>query len=438
MKLIPKYLGKISGSQVLFSWQFYNLLKFGSVIFTAILMAKFIPDLQQIKTYENLQLLATTLSFFYISGLGQTVIPFYENEKPEDKKTVFHRLFFLLSIFALITSSLIALYAFVLKPTELPLYLLFAVGALFNIPTFALESYLLAEKQSKKIIQWGAFSFSLQIVFFIAPAVYTKSLTNGILGATIFALIKFIVCVFVLNIKTINIKKESILSLLKYSYPVLLSFLIGGSYVHLNAFIVELNLSDKDFVLYRFGAREFPLFLIIANSFSLVYSAKIASANKAGNLQLELKEFKQQNKKVLHQLFPLAIVLMLISKPVFAFLYSAETADAYLVFNILLLLLLFRVLFPQTILFGLQKNKVFIVASTIELIAGITLSLWLVKPFGLQGVCWAMVIAFLLEKVFLIGYCYRNNIPFFKHFPLYTFLIYSTLLLLTYVFTLNF
>ena len=179
------------------------------------------------------------------------------------------------------------------------------------------------------------------------------------------------------------------------------------------------------------------MFLIIANSFSLVYSGKISNGLSEGNLDIELCAFKNQNKKVLHQLFPVAIVLLLISKPVFAFLYSKDTENAYLVFNIFLFLIFSRVLFPQTILLGLQKTKTFIIASSIELISGILLSLLFIKPYGLQGVCWAMVIAFMIEKIYLIFLCYQNKISFFKYFPIYTYLLYSSLLLIVFYITLH-
>ncbi len=422
----------------MFSWQFYNVLKFGSVIFTAILMAKFIPDIQIIKTYESLILIGSTLSFFYISGLGQTVIPYYESSTSENKNKVFKQLFQSLSLLAFGTGILLMVYAYLFKADELNLYFLFALATLFNIPSFALESYFLAHQKHKALLIWGAIGFSFQIIVLILPTLYYNNLIYGIFGLFLFSFLKFAASIYVLKIKTLKINFVEILNFNQYSAPVMLSFLIGGSYVYLNAFVVEYFLSDRDFVLYRFGAREFPLFLIIANSFSLVYSGKIASGISKGNLNNTLIDFKLQNKKILHQLFPLAILLMLISKPIFSFLYSSQTQDAYLVFNLLLFLLLSRVLFPQTILFGLQKSKVFITASALELITGIVLSLILVSDFGLKGVCWAMIVAFLVEKLYLIVKCYQNKIPFFKHFPTNLYLIYSILLGISYCISLEF
>ena len=401
-------------------------------------MAKFFNDIELIKTYESLQLLSTSLCFFYISGFSQTIIPYFEAKNQEEKGEVFRHHFWILCSLAIVTASLIALYALVFKQSELNLYFWFAISVLINIPSFALESYYLAYKQGKKLFIWGILVFCFQIAFLVLPILYFNDLKYGIIGSAFFAILKLLFTVYELKPSLKNLNLTPIKKLSKYAAPVLLSFLIGGSYVYINAFIVEYFLSAKDFVLFRFGAREFPLFLIIANSFSLVYSGKIANGLSEGNLENELSNFKNQNKKLLHQLFPVAIVLMLVSKPVFAFLYSKDTENAYLVFNILLFLIFSRVLFPQTILLGLQKTKTFIIASSIELISGILFSLLFIKPYGLQGVCWAMVIAFMIEKIYLIFLCYQNKISFFKYFPIYTYLLYSSLLLIVFYITLHF
>lgn len=416
---------------MLLPWQIFQIFKFGSAILTAVLMAKLFHNLSDIKVYESLQLLGTTLSFFYISGLGQTVIPFYEGEDEQKKKAVFQQLFIILCLLAIATSALILWYGAVFQKSSFSLYLVFSVGALFNIPSFAIEGYFLAEKKQKQMLWWAAITFSLQILCIVVPTIL-YSLWHGLVASLILAIFKFLYCCRALKIFQFSFNKTLFNQFIRYSLPVVLSFLIGGSYGHINALVVEYKLSDLDFVLYRFGAREFPLFLIIANSFSLVYSGKISEAIGNNSLDAELIQFKKQNTKLLHQLFPVAIVLMLVSKPAFAIFYSPETADSYQVFNLLLLLLLSRVLFPQTLLFGYQKSKVFISASAFELLVGLTLSWLWVKPFGLQGVGWAMVLAFMAEKVYLIVYCYRKNIAFFKHFPIVTYSLYSLALIGAY------
>ncbi|MFT6746086.1 MAG: O-antigen/teichoic acid export membrane protein [Glaciecola sp.] len=434
-QLIPKYLGIVrrkTNAQLL-AWQGFNFIKYSSVIVTAVLMARLIPDLELIKSYENILLLASAFSFFFVSGLGQTVIPYYEAQDIEQKESMFKSLFYLLFILGLVSSLTLAFYGFYFSSKNTLNYLIFAIVMLLNIPSFALENYYLVQKKHLNLLSWGVLTYVIQIPVFLVPLFFFDSLQSGFIGLAVIASIKFIFTCFTLKIFTAiaNLKKQT-LHFLSYSWPVVLSFIIGGSYVYLNAFIVEHNLSSKDFVLYRYGAREFPLFLIIANSFSLVYSAKIVKGIKTSNSNNVLVAFKLKSKKVMHQLFPLAIILMLCSKYLFHLFYSEVYTEAYIVFNIMLFLLVSRMLFPQTLLFGYGKSKEFIYASLAELITGITLSVYLVDSHGLVGVSIAMIIASLTEKSFLIAICYRNKISFFKHTPIWLFLMYLGLMVVAF------
>jgi len=430
-QLIPKYLGIVrrkTNAQLL-AWQGFNLIKYSSVIITAIIMARLIPDLEVIKSYENILLLASTFSFFFVSGLGQTVIPYYETQDIKEKESIFKTLFYLLFTLGTISSLFLAIYGLCFSTNNASNYLLFALITLLNIPSFALENNYLVHKKHLSLFSWGLLTYLIQIPVFLIPLLLFNSLQAGFVGLLGIALLKFLFTCYRLKIfNSLNDVKKQIIPFLTYSWPVLISFIVGGSYVYLNAIIVEQNLSSKDFVLYRYGAREFPLFLIIANSFSLVYSAKIAKGLKDNNPTLALKAFKLKSKKVMHQLFPLAIFLMLSSQVLFDLFYSQAYTNAYMVFNIMLFLLASRLLFPQTILFGYGITKQFLYASSIELITGITLSLTLVNYYGLIGVSIAMVIAFLIEKIYLIFICYKHKINFFNHVPTGIYLLYLSLL----------
>ncbi|MFT6716022.1 MAG: O-antigen/teichoic acid export membrane protein [Saprospiraceae bacterium] len=393
-------------------------------------MTRLVPNLEVIKLYENILLLASIFSFFFVSGLGQTVIPYYEAQELQEKESMFKSLFYLLFTLGLISSLTLASYGFYFHKETTTNYFLFSIITLLNIPCFALENYYLVRKKHLHLLSWGMLTYLLQIPAFIIPLLVFNSLQAGFIGVIGIVTIKFVFTCYSLKVfKFLKGVKKQMFVFLSYSWPVLLSFIIGGSYVYINAIIVEYNLSSKDFVLYRIGAREFPLFLIIANSFSLVYSAKIAKGIKDNDVSLSLKAFKLKSKKIMHQLFPLAFVLMLSSKFLFGLLYSDVYTNAYLVFNIMLFLLVSRLLFPQTILFGHGLTRTFIYASAIELFTGVTLSLALVKDYGLIGVSLAMATAYLIEKVYLILTCYKHKIDFLKHFPTKVYTFYLCLLI---------
>ncbi|MDO9040041.1 MAG: polysaccharide biosynthesis C-terminal domain-containing protein, partial [Bacteroidota bacterium] len=57
---------------------------------------------------------------------------------------------------------------------------------------------------------------------------------------------------------------------------------------------------------------------------------------------------------------------------------------------------------PQTILIGLQKTKLIMWASLLEIIVNVIFSLWFVQIWGLVGVAYGTFVAYIFEKVLLM------------------------------------
>ncbi len=99
-----------------------------------------------------------------------------------------------------------------------------------------------------------------------------------------------------------------------------------------------------------------------------------------------------------------------------------------------LLLIIPRLVFPQTILIGLKKTKIILVASSIEIVLNVLLSIYLVRYYGTVGVALATVIVYIFEKAFLVSYNhYGLNIPPKRYIPVKTYLVYTVLIILTFV-----
>ena len=137
--------------------------------------------------------------------------------------------------------------------------------------------------------------------------------------------------------------------------------------------------------------------------------------------------------------------------------------NSAIVFNIFLLLLISRALFPQTILLALKQTKTLLIISIIETISIVLLSFlgiyWFntegVINFGFwmsdvgstfaeipnpkseivntEGVAWALVIGFLIEKIMIVIVLKRQfNIAFSDYTDVKWYLIYSIALILSY------
>ena len=68
------------------------------------------------------------------------------------------------------------------------------------------------------------------------------------------------------------------------------------------------------------------------------------------------------------------------------------------IFNVFLLVIISRLIFPQTILIAFGKTKMVLLISVLETILNIILSVIFVQYFGLIGIAFGTFLAYLFEK----------------------------------------
>ena len=176
---------------------------------------------------------------------------------------------------------------------------------------------------------------------------------------------------------------------------------LSGSGQYIDGFIITSYFDDATFAVFRFGAREFPLVLLLANAFNASMLAGFADKSKlTGNLEA----IRQNSQKLAAWLFPLSALLMALSHWLFPVIFNSGFKESAIIFNIYLLLIVSRLLFPQTILTGLGKNKPILWASLFEIILNVALSLWFVQMWGLYGVAYGTVCAYVFEKLILMAF----------------------------------
>jgi Na+-driven multidrug efflux pump len=101
----------------------------------------------------------------------------------------------------------------------------------------------------------------------------------------------------------------------------------------------------------------------------------------------------------------------------------AASAD---IFNIYLLLIISRLVFPHTIIMGQRKNSIIMFASVIELISKFILSYVFLLFWGIKGIAFATIIAYMIQKIVWIVYNDKKlNIKFNEYVPVRIFIFYS-------------
>lgn len=423
------------------SLQIYQFLRFGTFFLISILLAKIAIlyqheyGLHLISQYENLMLVTSSLTFFWVAAISNTLIPYYNNAEPEVKKKVLFNTFFLLLLFSALAAIIVASMGF-LHGKDKNLFQMFALVVLLNTPTYITDYIFYLNEKYKSLIIWGIVTFLAQILLLCLPLYYKQSLTLAINLLLVLSLLKFnYTIILLMKYSTITVQKALTVDFMKKVLPIMFSILLAGSMEYINSYIIEFNFSDEEFAMFRYGARELPIFLILANSLSNVYSGEIAKLNQDGKLEEGLTRLKESSQKLMRWLFPSTILLMFLSPYLFKYAYNEELLGGYKIFNIYLMLIVSRMIYPQTVIMGIMKNKIFYLISSNYLLINCLLSFWFIYLFGITGIAYATVISYLIEKIMLAIYCKMQGIDFRRYTPWAEHLVYSALTVVAYYVT---
>jgi O-antigen/teichoic acid export membrane protein len=414
--------------------QSYQLMRYGSLILIGIFMAKSVLGLEGIGQYEQFLFLAGSVSFFWLNGLIRGLLPLCAEKKQWEAG--FFNAFLLLSLLSAITAVLVLLVAGAWGPLMagygvkdqlwmLALYLIFAS------PANLTEYYLLVRKKKKAIIASGLLSYLLLMLFVLIPVWLGFGVAGCIRGLVLWAFCRYFVLWLVVLRKlpfrfSWPYQKEHI----RVSYPLVLAALVSGSAQYVDGFIIRFRYNEQVFAVFRYGARELPLVSLLANGLSNALLPVFANGSR---VEVGLGQLRKKTSAMADYLFPLSAIMLISAHLLFPVLFNSRFAVSATVFNIYLLLITSRLLFSQTILVGMKETGFILWASVFELVMNVALSLIFVRYWGIAGVAWATVLAYLAEKLLLVCVVRKKlNIPLSKYQNISRHLIYSLLLLLLF------
>ena len=216
------------------------------------------------------------------------------------------------------------------------------------------------------------------------------------------------------------------------AHHLILTFLISGSAQYVDGIIISVKYSDPGvFAMYRYGAKEFPLTMLLANGLS---NALLPHFSTREGMHDALDTLKKRSGKLIDLLFPCTLIMMLFARWIYPRMFTPEYVRSADVFLIYLLLIIPRLVFPQTIVIGRKKTHISLIAAFVEILINVPLSLLLIKPYGVAGVALATFIVYCLEKIFLIVYVWtKMKIKPNQYIPVARFLVFSALTILLFV-----
>lgn len=392
-------------------------------------MVKLSVPQSQIGHYEMLLFLTNLLATFWITGMIQALLPLYGKFQIDGQKSSV-----LFNAFILITglSVLSGAIAFLIKGllfkvdgiASLPFYNLVILYLTLSTPTLLIEYIYLLKDKPRQMIIYGVITHALQVLLIIGPLLIDKNIEYSVYGLIAISAIRIIwLIILIYKNSALTINKEFLKEHTKQGFPLALKYLISSSGTYIDQAIITTHFDSATFAIYRFGAREIPLIVLMTTGLS---TSLLSDFGNSVQLKSALKELKQKSLQLMHLLFPIAILTIILSRPLFPIIFSPEFAESANILMIYALIITSRAIFPQTVTMGLQHNGIALLASIVEMVLNIALSLLLLIPFGIEGVAMATVIVYLMEKVFLAYYNQvKLGISFKEYTPVRPFVLFS-------------
>jgi O-antigen/teichoic acid export membrane protein len=400
----------------------------------------------EIGKWEMFMFIAGLMTFFWVTGIIQSLLPLYHRNKTyrkigdngADKSPEIFNAFLLLCFFSILFfilgHSLKSNFSVFRISGNVPYINLLLLYILLNSPVQIIEYIYLLNNRAYRIFQYGLYTFTAQLAFIIIPLILEKDILWSIYGLLLITAIRWIWLIVLLRRYTeMRVSAEFMKEHLYLATPLILTTLISGSAQYIDGVIVSTVYRDPDqFALFRYGAKEFPLVLMLANGLS---NAMLPEFSTRERMKESLAKIRVKSRRLMHILFPSAIIMMIFARWIYPRMFNPEFHKSTDVFLIYSLLIIPRLVFPQTIIIGRKKTHITLIAAIIEIGINIPLSLLMIKwGYNLPGVALSTFVVYVISKAFLVGYLwFKMNIKPAEYIPLRLYALYSALIAIVFV-----
>lgn len=435
---------------IIFGLQFSQIMRFITFLVISSLFTK--QDLThltkaEIGDFELLTMITGALSFFWVTGIIQAFLPLYNNnsifkkrQDIHDKSPEIFNTFLLLLVFSISFALLLFIFRnkiYVYSDLRsFPYINLLVIYFIISNVTPLIEYIYYVRNRPFQIVNYVFLTSMAQLVLVIGPALLGFGLEMCIWGLIGINIIKFIwLLVLLQRYAEFSFSIPYLKTHLKLGSPLFASCLLSGSSQYIDGFVATWTSDPSRFAVFRYGLKEMPFVSSMANGLSNAMLTEFSTPEKARRAMYELK---RKSAKLMHYLFPLSIVVMLLSKWIYNHLFSSEFSRSADIFMVYLLMIISRLVFPQTILIGMKRTKIFFWISLVVIVLNVFFSLYLANVYkngelGLVGIALGTVIVHALEKIFLIIYNYYVwGIAPRQYIPVGWFLFYSILITLVF------
>lgn len=434
-----KLIDNISGLQL------YQLMKPVIFLIVSIVFAKNLTR-AEIGQFEMFMFIVGLMNFFWVTGIIQSLLPLYNRNKTyrvvgEGERTkspeifnAFLLLCFFSVLFFIIGHSLKNNFSVFHLSGNIPYINLLLLYMLLSSPVNLIEYIYLLNNRSYRIFQYGLYTYTAQLLLIIIPILLGKDILWSIYGLIVITGARWIWLLILLRRYTeMKISYDFMKEHLYLGIPLIITSLISGSPQYIDGVIISSVYRDPAvFAWFRYGAKEFPLVLMLANGLSQALLPEFSTRER---MKESLEKIKKKSGQLMHILFPSAIFIMVICRWLYPRMFNpdfAKSADVFLVYS---LMIIPRMVFPHTIIIGRKKTHIIMIAGIMEVALNIPLSLLMVRwGYGIVGVAVSTFVVTLISRIFLAGYVWiKMKIRPSEYIPLKIYSIYFVLISLVFI-----
>lgn len=414
--------------------QIYQALRFGGWAVTSVLLSKSYFTQAQIGHYEQLMMMGTFFSFFWVSGLFTTLLAQYLKVDTQERSTYLfnHFLVYLLCNVLYVVFFQVGAEYISVALTGLHLQYISWMSMVFflNNLSYYIEHIYILQKKSLSLLVYSVFNFGLQVVA-VYVALQTQQGVLGVMqGLIVFGSIKLLWTLWELYKNTKWVVSAELVRFIFYNtVPLLFTFFITNSNDFIDMMIISHRFDQATFSSYVYGAREFMIANILVQGLSASILPMLSTHLTEG-----LSMLKSKTIFYTRILFPVVILLMFGTYYVFPILFNPRFEITWFITNTYFLLVIPRMLMPQTIFNALSKNKILLYVSIAEMIVNVVSTLILLKWVGIIGVALGTVCAYVFEKIALVILLQRREgISLDKYLELREYAVWCVLLISAYI-----
>jgi hypothetical protein len=420
-----------------YPFQVNHLIRYGVFILTSLFLAKSNIGLTAIGHYETFILVSSVFVLLSVSFLLQMPTTLSKENHQTSQKVIVFNAFVVLSLLAFLGAVVCFLFGKSITDSlainNAP-YFSFILGAylFFATPAVLVEHIYFVNSRSRSLVIYGSVIFVAQLLAVILPLFFETSLNAILIGLLVVAVGQYIWLLFVLcRYVKLEFDLAFVVNFFKLKPHGWIASLQQPAFLLVDGLIILILFSPDQLAIFKFGAHELPMVLLWGNSLH-VYLLYRFDHSKTDS---PFAEMRAETARLNWTLLPIAMVFIFTSHWFFPLVFSPLFEPSATIFNCYLLLMISHLLFPQTLLEAKGNGEVLVRASLVALFVKVGSGLFLALQFGIIGVVFSTLIAFLCEKIYLVIACKRLlNIDFEKYTPTRLYFVFSMLTAAIFVF----